>query len=104
MTTELKQNLKRRETWLRLLLVVLFWLIYSVAEFVLAAVVLLQFGFKLITGECNQKLLHFGASLSQFIYQVVKFMTFNTDERPFPFADWPSHQAGGDGQESSPSS
>lgn len=103
MTTELKQNLKRRETWLRLLLVVLFWLIYSVAEFVLAAVVLLQFGFKLITGECNQKLLYFGESLSQFIYQVVRFMTFNTDERPFPFTDWPSHHAGGDGQESSAS-
>jgi len=80
----------RRETGFRLLFVILFALIYSAAEVVLVAVVVIQFGFVLITGERNQKLLDFGATLSKFIYQILQFVTFNTDEKPFPFADWPT--------------
>jgi hypothetical protein len=57
---------------------------------VLVAVVVIQFGFVLITGERNQKLLDFGATLGKFIYQILQFVTFNSEEKPFPFADWPS--------------
>jgi hypothetical protein len=80
----------RRETGFRLLFVILFALIYSAAEVVLVAVVVIQFGFVLITGERNQKLLDFGATLGKFIYQILQFVTFNSEEKPFPFADWPS--------------
>jgi hypothetical protein len=54
------------------------------------AVVVIQFGFVLITGDRNQKLLDFGASLSKFIYQILQFVTFNSEDKPFPFSDWPS--------------
>lgn len=91
MADSVKQNLTRRETWFRALFVILFALIYSVAEVVLAATVILQFGFVLVSGGRNQKLLEFGDSLCEFIYQILRYVTFNTDERPFPFSDWPSH-------------
>ena len=90
MSEEIIQRPPRRETWFRLLFVFLFALIYSAAEVVMLAVVVIQFGFVLITGDKNQKLLDFGASLSRFFYQILRFVTFNVDDKPFPFSDWPS--------------
>ena len=81
---------KRKVTLIRGLFMLLFSIIYSVAEVVLAIVVLLQFSFVLVSRERNYRLLEFGAQVSTFIYQVLRYVTFNSDERPFPFADWPS--------------
>ena len=89
MNEDLKQNLTRSETWLRLLYVILFAVIYTVAEIVLAALVVVQFGFVLVSGQKNSNLLEFGATLSRFMYDVLLYFTFMSDERPFPFSPWP---------------
>jgi hypothetical protein len=89
MSNQLKQNLSRFETWQRLLYIILFVAIYSVAEIVLVAVVAVQFGFILITGTRNQNLLDFGAALSRFLYEVLLYFTFKSDCKPFPFDAWP---------------
>jgi hypothetical protein len=89
MSNQLKQNLSRFETWQRLLYIILFVAIYSVAEIVLVAVVAVQFGFVLITGTRNQNLLDFGAALSRFLYDVLLYFTFKSDSKPFPFDAWP---------------
>jgi hypothetical protein len=46
--------------------------------------------FSLITGEDNQHLRRFGHSLSTYIYDVLKFLCYSSEEKPFPFADWPA--------------
>lgn len=89
MDDSLKRHLTRRETWLRGLFIVLFAVIYGIAEVVLWAVVLFQFLATLFTGERNARLLRFGAELSAFLYQVLLFVTFNRDHRPWPFDAWP---------------
>jgi hypothetical protein len=83
------ENPSRRETWIRLLFVILFAFIYGVAEVVLFALIVLQFGFKLITGNRNESLLQFSAGLNRFFYQILQFITFNSDNKPFPFSNWP---------------
>jgi hypothetical protein len=88
---DVKTNLRETGTWWRLLWIILFAFIYSVAEVVVVAVVVLQFGFVLFTGRRNAKLLEFGESLSEFIYQILQYVTFNSDDRPFPFGEWPQH-------------
>ncbi len=85
----LEKHLKSRSTWMRLLYMVIFTVFLSVAEFVLAAVVVFQFLMRLITGEINKQLQEFGLSLSRYCYQIFRFLTFNSEEHPFPFADWP---------------
>ena len=87
---EVKQNLKSRSTWVRLAFMLLFALIFYISMFVLYAVAVIQFLAKLLTGEANERLLRFGEGLSRFIYQTGQFLTFNTEEMPFPFSDWPS--------------
>ncbi|MDH3325562.1 MAG: DUF4389 domain-containing protein [Gammaproteobacteria bacterium] len=84
-TTEIKSN---NNPWERGLYMLLFVFIYSVAEFVLGALVLIHFILVLIHGKPDQRLKEFGSDLSRFIYQVFLFLTYNTEERPFPFKPW----------------
>ncbi|MBI2961133.1 MAG: DUF4389 domain-containing protein [Betaproteobacteria bacterium] len=87
----LKENLKSRSTWLRLFFMLVVGLLYWVSRVVVGAVVALQFFWVLFTGETNERLLHFGQSLATYTYQIIRYLTFNTEERPFPFdADWPA--------------
>jgi len=82
---------KDRGTWIRGLFMLLFVAIYNVAAVLIGAVAILQFAWKLISGETNPRLLSFGEDLSRYFYQILRYLTFNTEEKPFPFADWPSH-------------
>ena len=90
MDQELKQRLTARDVWIRGLYMLLFAFIYGVADLVVAAVVVIQFLIRLLTGDLNEHLLGFGRSLSRYIYQVLLFLTFNTEQKPFPFDEWPS--------------
>ena len=83
------QNLTSGETWLRGIFMLLFVLIYSVTEVIVFVVVFLQFLFVLFTGDKNIRLREFGDGLSIFIYQIMSYWTYNTEERPFHFAQWP---------------
>ena len=88
-SNEVKKNLKHGDTWLRVFFIVLFAFVYGVVNWLLAAVVLMQIFWSLITSNTSQRLRAFGASLGEFVRQIVRFMTYNSDDMPFPFADWP---------------
>jgi hypothetical protein len=83
-------NLKDSSTWKRILYMLLFVLAYSVAEFVLMAVAIVQVLFKLITGDINDNLTILGKQTALYIYDVMLFLTFNTEKKPFPFSAWPN--------------
>lgn len=88
---QLEENLKSRSTWLRLLFMVVFYVLASVASLVASVVIILGFFWVLFTGEINPQLRRAGQSIATYLYQIVRYMTYNSDERPFPFdADWPS--------------
>lgn len=74
------------------LYVLLFWVILRISEFVVAGVAILTFGFKLATDKAQPKILSFGDSLSTYIYQVVSFMTYKSETKPFPFQEWPKSE------------
>jgi len=90
MNDEVKMHVTNTQTWLRLLFMLLFAAISWVAKLVLIAVVIFQFLVKLLTGDVNEHALDLGGQLSSYIYQILNYLTFNTEERPFPFTDWPS--------------
>jgi len=89
-TSDLKEHVKDTNVWMRLLFMLLFVIIYSVAELVLAIVVFFQFCSVLFSGNKNEKALLLGSQLSAFVYQVFQYLTYNSEVRPFPFAEWPS--------------
>ncbi|MCH9692791.1 MAG: DUF4389 domain-containing protein [Gammaproteobacteria bacterium] len=92
-TDELKRNLASSNQWLRLLFMVLFALLLEVAGVVILIVVVLQFLFAILTGNANGNLRRFGDQLSSYIYQILQFLSYNTEEKPFPFAEWPESES-----------
>ncbi|MBT8444988.1 MAG: DUF4389 domain-containing protein [Gammaproteobacteria bacterium] len=87
----IKTHVKERSTWLRLFFMIVLVFVGGIARIVTGAVVVVQFFWVLLTGDRNEPLLRLGQSLATFVYQIVRYLTFNTEERPFPFdLDWPA--------------
>jgi hypothetical protein len=83
-------NLKSRSTWLRLFFMIVLGFFYGVSRIVMVVVVVAQFCHVLFTGETNRPLRDLGLSLATYTYEIVCYLTFNTEQRPFPFdAPWP---------------
>jgi hypothetical protein len=90
-SSAIETNIKSRSTWLRLLFMIIVALLYGLSRIVIGAVIVLQFFWVLISGQTNKRLEEFGGALATYTYQVILYLTFNTEERPFPFdADWPT--------------
>lgn len=90
MAGDLKTNLANGRTWLRGLFILLFAILYGVAEVVIGVVVVLQFGSHLITGGPITRLLEFARGLNAYVYQILQFVTYRSEMRPFPFGPWPT--------------
>jgi hypothetical protein len=90
MNSETREHLKNPSSWKRLLYILLFVILYNVAEMVLAVVVVLQVIMNLFTGGSNNQLLIFGKQLSRYIYAMMLYLTYNSNDLPFPFSPWPT--------------
>lgn len=88
MNEELKEKLAEPQIWKRGFIMLLFAIIYAIAEIVIAGVAIIQFGFALLTGSPNEDLRRFGQQLSTYVYHIFRFQTFNSEYRPFPFDEW----------------
>ena len=88
--SQLSKNLKSKSIWLRLLFMLIITFLYSVSRIVVGAVVIVQFFWVLFTNETNQKLQAFGKSLATYTNEIILYLTFNTEKRPYPFdLNWP---------------
>ena len=92
--SQLGEHIKSSSTWLRLLFMILFFALWSISRVDVFAVVVLQFFWVLFSGEANSRLSYLGHSLATYSYQIVRYLTFDTDDQPFPFSDWPSGAPG----------
>lgn len=86
---QIAEHVKSRSTWMRLVFMVLFLVIWAFSRLVIGAVVLFQFLWVLFTGTPNAELARFGHALATYTYQIVLYLTFNTERRPFPYNEWP---------------
>ena len=90
----IEDNLKSKATWTRLLFMVISSILVGLASLVGSFIVVFGFLWVLFTGEVNRELRQVGQSLAAYIYENVRFLTFNTEDKPFPLGNkWPS---GGD--------
>jgi hypothetical protein len=89
MNTETANALNERTIWSRGLYMLLFLFFLWLAKFFAGVVIFVQFFHVVFTGTTNKKLTDFGLSLSTYNYQALLFLTFNTEEHPYPMSDWP---------------
>lgn len=82
----------RRNLWVRGLFMLLIGFAFQVCGTILCIVTFIQFVIVLVSNAPNVRLVSFGRSLGSYLRQIVSFLTFATDEIPFPFSDWPAEE------------
>ena len=90
MDKKIPESLRSEAQWRRILFMLLFAFAIWLCGFILFLTAAVLAVFSLITGEPNCHLKRFGSSLSCYYYQLVLYLTFNSEVKPFPFAPWPS--------------
>lgn len=87
---ELK-HLSTPKTWMRAAFMLLFLVLLHFATTAVMFLSIFQLLSSLLTGKPNSNLLKFTGSLSTYIYQVMQFLLYQQEKKPFPFDEkWPA--------------
>lgn len=65
-------------------------MIYRITDIVLLLVMLVQTVLNIFSGEPSTSIKVFGKSLGIYLQQISEFLSYASDEKPFPFSDWPT--------------
>ena len=74
---------------LRLLYIVLFYVVYGLSEFLLALITVVQSVMNLLGSGPSRTLQEFGQSLGIYVSRIVNYLSYASDQKPYPFDDWP---------------
>ena len=80
----------QRSLWMRFLLMLVMALAFYLAGMLLVFLAILQLAFSAFADGPNPRVQAFGAGLGRYFGQLVRFVTFESEEAPFPFSDWPT--------------
>jgi hypothetical protein len=87
---DLKKNVKDKDTWLRFVYLVVFGIAFYLSILLTFAASVFQFLAKLFSGAAFAGVAEFGDNLAAYQGQVTRYLTFASDEKPFPFAPFPT--------------
>ena len=79
----------QRNIWMRGLLMVVMALAFQLASTLLGMLAVVQFVLTLVSEKPNARLSTFGRCLGHYLRQIAEFVSFATEDVPFPFSDWP---------------
>ena len=90
---DLVENVRELSGWVRVLFVIFFIVVLHLIIGPLIVLLALAQGlFFVFTTKPNENLAGFGALLVAYVSQIINFVTFNSESRPFPFSDFPEGQ------------
>ena len=78
-----------KDILMRALYMVLFAILHTFTRPIIILIAILQYLHVIVKNDKHPLMLQFGHSISQYVYEIVSFLTFNTEEKPFPFGKWP---------------
>jgi hypothetical protein len=73
----------------RALMMFVFYIVFNLLELVIGCIALVQLGLMIFTEKPNENLVNLGNSLGHYLGQIVEFLTFSSEDRPYPFGPWP---------------
>ena len=82
-----------REVWMRGLFMLLYMIGYTFGVWLLNFLAIVQFVWLLVAHEPNRFIASIGSSLSIWLADIGRFLTCATDDKPFPWAPWPTATA-----------
>ena len=88
-TVALSENIKEPSIWVNFFLKVIYLIFLNFIIPFLGFITLLQLLFSLGSKKPNDNLISFSKKISIYIYQIINFITYSSDERPWPFNAFP---------------
>jgi len=80
----------RERDWRRAGFTVVFLILFGFGQALFNGIAIIQLIWFLIAKEPNPFLRSFGASLGRWLAEAARFVFMDKDEKPFPWAAWPS--------------
>ncbi len=93
MADDIVENLKQPAQWFRIAFMLALAVALYLAGMVLTLLIIAQALFGLLTGADNRNLRELGAALTAYVRQVLDFLTYNSEFKPFPFAPFAAGEA-----------
>lgn len=84
------ENWKSEGFWIRTIYMMLFYGLLNLALMAVMLIVVVHWIATLVTGERLAPIRGLSAQLSTYIEDLIRFLTFQSQHKPFPFTDWPS--------------
>ncbi len=86
------ENAKDVDVWIRGLFIVIFGVIFYFLYGIIWLLVIFQFLTKVVTRGLNPQLMDFSYKLTRYAMQILSYITFQSETRPFPFSPWPGER------------
>ena len=88
-TVALTENIKEPSILVNFFLKVIYLIFLNFIIPFLGFITLLQLLFSLGSKKPNDNLISFSKKISIYVYQIINFITYSSDERPWPFNAFP---------------
>jgi hypothetical protein len=79
----------RMDIFVRLLYTVLYFLVFEIIKLMIQTIVLFQYVYLFITLSHNDRVRNFSNKLCTYTYDIMRYLTLNKNQRPYPFNDFP---------------
>ena len=86
---DIKQHFFSRTLWLRIIYMIVFYVVSKVLWMLIMLIAIVQALSNLITGKVIEAVWEFSGGLNAYMLQIFDFLAFRSEEKPFPFSDWP---------------
>ena len=82
-------RIKNSNSWLRILLMFGYLVVLYVIALLAVVIMIAQTLFVFASGSPNSNLVIFGEALAEYIKQIIDFLFYKSNTKPFPFAPFP---------------
>ena len=89
MNDQPREGMSRSQIGIRLLYTILFLPIYGICNALVAVTTVFQFALLFITLKHSEPVRSFANRVVTYAYRVWRYVSLNSSQRPFPFAEFP---------------
>ena len=82
-------EVSRKQIGIRLMYTILFLVILGIVLVIVKVAVIFQFIYFFSTRKSNESVRKFSNTISTYGYRILRYITLNENQRPFPFTDLP---------------
>lgn len=84
-----EETWSRKQIAVRLLYTLFFLAVLELVKLVIVLTVIFQYLFLFINGQYSEPVRSFGNRAAAFGYRIMRYLTLNDNDRPFPFREFP---------------